>query len=957
MKLTFKLLLFVLLISSQQAFTQIVKGQLYDDADKTPVVGATIRLRNASDSTIAYSVITKRTGGFVLANVHAGNYLLDVTSIGYETYRQPLTVKDSILDLPGIAISKAAKVLNTISITGSAPPVKQKQDTIEYSANAYKVNPDANAEDLIKKMPGVTVDNGTVTAHGETVKKVTVDGREFFGDDATAALRNLPSEVIDKIQIFDKLSDQAAFTGFDDGSSTKSINIITKSNMRNGQFGRVYSGYGTDQRYSAGGNVSFFKGNRRVSLVGLFNNINQQNFSSQDLLGVTSSQNRGGGGQRGGGGPRGGGGGYQQGGAGGPGGNQSNFIVGAQSGVSNTSAFGLNYSNLFGKKLTVTGNYFFNNSNTPNSQVTSRQYFNPNPDSVILYNENNTTSNNNYNNRASARFEYKIDSSNSLIITPNVSFQSNTSASQVSAINKYRSGRMISQTSNQVNTTSDGYNISNGILFRHAFAKKGRTISLNINTSFNNKHANNYLTAQNIYYKVLFSKSDSLKQFSDQLTDGQQYAFNIAYTEPFGKKGQLQINYNPSFTTNKADQETFKYDYGSGKFVFFDTSLSNKFTNHFNTQNGGITYRYGDKDNQLSAGVSYQYATLNSDEQFPFVTSVNKTFSNILPNVMARLKLSAKSNIRLLYRTSTNPPSISQLQNVINNTNPLFFSTGNPELKQQFSNNVIARYTYTNSLKGQSFFGNLFLQTTNDYVANATYTASRDSVLSRSDTLYRGSQISKPVNLSGYISARSFFTFGLPLKFIKSNLNWNAGLSYSNIPGLINKVSNISKAWSYNLGGVLSSNISQYIDFTVSYAANINKITNSIQPNLNNDYFTQTASFAGNFLTKAGWFIQMDVTNQYYKGLSSGFNQDYWLWNGSVGKKFLKGQNGELKLSVFDILQQNQSITRNTDATYIEDIQNQVLRQYFMLTFSYKLKNFGTAAARAANFRRQDEFR
>ena len=957
MKLTFKLLLFVLLISSQQAFTQIVKGQLYDDADKTPVVGATIRLRNASDSTIAYSVITKRTGGFVLANVHAGNYLLDVTSIGYETYRQPLTVKDSILDLPGIAISKAAKVLNTISITGSAPPVKQKQDTIEYSANAYKVNPDANAEDLIKKMPGVTVDNGTVTAHGETVKKVTVDGREFFGDDATAALRNLPSEVIDKIQIFDKLSDQAAFTGFDDGSSTKSINIITKSNMRNGQFGRLYSGYGTDQRYSAGGNVSFFKGNRRVSLVGLFNNINQQNFSSQDLLGVTSSQNRGGGGQRGGGGPRGGGGGYQQGGAGGPGGNQSNFIVGAQSGVSNTSAFGLNYSNLFGKKLTVTGNYFFNNSNTPNSQVTSRQYFNPNPDSVILYNENNITSNNNYNNRASARFEYKIDSSNSLIITPNVSFQSNTSASQVSAINKYRSGRMISQTSNQVNTTSDGYNISNGILFRHAFAKKGRTISLNINTSFNNKHANNYLTAQNIYYKVLFSKSDSLKQFSDQLTDGQQYAFNIAYTEPFGKKGQLQINYNPSFTTNKADQETFKYDYGSGKFVFFDTSLSNKFTNHFNTQNGGITYRYGDKDNQLSAGVSYQYATLNSDEQFPFVTSVNKTFSNILPNVMARLKLSAKSNIRLLYRTSTNPPSISQLQNVINNTNPLFFSTGNPELKQQFSNNVIARYTYTNSLKGQSFFGNLFLQTTNDYVANATYTASRDSVLSRSDTLYRGSQISKPVNLSGYISARSFFTFGLPLKFIKSNLNWNAGLSYSNIPGLINKVSNISKAWSYNLGGVLSSNISQYIDFTVSYAANINKITNSIQPNLNNDYFTQTASFAGNFLTKAGWFIQMDVTNQYYKGLSSGFNQDYWLWNGSVGKKFLKGQNGELKLSVFDILQQNQSITRNTDATYIEDIQNQVLRQYFMLTFSYKLKNFGTAAARAANFRRQDEFR
>ena len=944
--------LFLLIIFSQPAFTQIVKGRVNDGADKSPIQGATVSLLIASDSVTIYTVITNRGGGFLFPTVKVGNYILDITSIGYEKYKQFLDVKDSILDLHTMAILKAPKVLNNINIIGATPPVKLKQDTVEYSANAYKVNPDANAEDLLKKMPGVTVDNGTVTAHGETVKKVTVDGREFFGDDATAALRNLPSEVIDKIQIFDKLSDQAAFTGFDDGSSTKSINIITKSNMRNGQFGRIYGGYGTDQRYTAGGNVSFFKGNRRVSLVGLFNNINQQNFSSQDLLGVTSSQNRGGGGQRGGGGPRGGGG-YQQGG----GGNQSNFIVGAQSGISKTNAFGLNYSNLFAKKLTVTGNYFFNNSNTPNSQLTSRQYFNPNPDSVILYNENNLTSNNNFNNRGSARLEYKIDSSNSLIITPNVSFQSNTSGSQVSAINKYNNGRMISQTANQVNTHSNGYNISNGILFRHAFAKRGRTISFNFNTSFNNKQAKNYLTAQNIYYKTLFNRSDSLNQFSDQQSDGEQYSFNIAYTEPVGKKAQLQLNYNPSFNTSKADQETFKYDYGNGKYAFFDTSLSNKFINHFNTQNGGITYRYGDKDNQFSAGVAYQYATLNSDEQFPFITTVHKTFNNILPNLMARLKLSSKSNLRLFYRTSTNPPSIGQLQNVINNTNPLFFSTGNPDLKQQFSNNIVARYTYTNSLKGQSFFGNLFLQTTNDYVANATFTASRDSILSRSDTLFRGSQISKPVNLSGYMSARSFFTFGLPLKFIKSNLNWNAGLSYSNIPGLINNVSNISKSWSYNLGAVLSSNISQYVDFTLSYSANINNITNSIQPNLNNNYFTQTGSFAGNFLTKTGWFAQTDVTNQYYKGLSNGFNQDYWLWNGSIGKKFLKGQNGELKLSVFDILQQNQSITRNTDATYIEDIQNQVLRQYFMLTFSYKLKNFGTAAARAANFRRQDEFR
>jgi predicted GIY-YIG superfamily endonuclease len=294
---------------------------------------------------------------------------------------------------------------------------------------------------------------------------------------------------------------------------------------------------------------------------------------------------------------------------------------------------------------------------------------------------------------------------------------------------------------------------------------------------------------------------------------------------------------------------------------------------------------------------------------------------------------------------------------VINNTNPLFLTTGNPDLKQQYTNSFITRYTYTNTQKGQSFFGNLFIQTNQDYVANATYTASRDSVLSRSDTLFKGSQISKPVNLNGYLSARSFFTYGMPLKFIKSNLNWNAGISYIKTPGLINNVNNISKALNYNLGAVLSSNISQYVDFTVSYSANINTVKNSIQPNLNNNYFTQSAGVQANLLTKNGWFLQNDVTNQTYTGLTDGFNQSYWLWNAGIGKKFLKGQNGEVKLSVFDLLKQNRSITRNTTETYIEDVQNQVLQQYFMLTFTYKLKNFGKAATRPSGDRNRDEFR
>jgi hypothetical protein len=295
------------------------------------------------------------------------------------------------------------------------------------------------------------------------------------------------------------------------------------------------------------------------------------------------------------------------------------------------------------------------------------------------------------------------------------------------------------------------------------------------------------------------------------------------------------------------------------------------------------------------------------------------------------------------------------LQNVINNSNQFFYTTGNPNLQQQYTNNLIARYNYTNSGKSQSFFANIFLQNINDYVTNATYTATKDSALSKSVILKKGSQLSKPINMNGYISARSFFTFGMPIKFIKSNLNWNAGMSYTKLPGMINNVSNTSNIYNYNLGAVLGSNISEYVDFTLSYSANINVAKNTLQPTLNNNYLTQSIGINTNFLTKKGTFFQNDLSNESYKGLTAAFNQNYWLWNMAVGQKFLKGEKGELKLSVFDLLNQNKSITRSVTSSYVQDQINQVLQQYFMLTFTYKLKTFGKG--KATNSDNRDEFR
>jgi len=922
------------LILSITAHSQSIKGKLADPADNKPLAGATLTLSSVKDSTSFRNTISDSTGVFKFEGLSSDSFFLKISFIGYDEYKQIVAINDAVpnLDLKTLFVPKTTVQLGGVTIISKTPPVQQKGDTTQFNASQYKVNPDATVEDLIKKMPGITVGrDGTVTTQGEQVRKVTVDGRDFFGDDASAALKNLPSDVVDKIQVFDRLSDQAQFTGVDDGNSEKSINIVTKSGMKNGQFGRVFAGYGTDDRYSLGGNMSFFKNNRRISVVGLLNNINQQNFGSQDLLGVTSS----GGGGRGGGGPRGGGRG-----GGGFGGGQDNFLVGQQSGISKTNALGINYSDKWGKKVDVSGSYFYNKSNNNNDQVLNRQ--NLGQDTIKFYDEKSISQSQNFNHRINMRLEYKIDSSNSLIISPSLNFQKNNSTNGYTAISSYNEADIANESENTTTNNRSGYNLRNNILYRHNFRKRGRTLSLNLNTTFNNNEGESFVLSETRFYKGGVQTDSTQNQFTGNLTKGYNLSSNLTYTEPIGKKGQLQFSYAPSYSKNKADQQTFQYDPADGKYSEFDITQSNKFENIVKTQNGGITYRLGNsRDNQFSVGVNFQQSQLESERIFPTSTFVNKTFSNVLPRLQWSRKISPKSSFRLFYRASTNAPSVNQLQDVINSSNVLLLSSGNPDLKQQTSHFLSGRYTFTNTQKGQSLFANIFLQASQDYITNATFRASQDSVIHQGIVLKQGSQLIKPINLDGYKSLRSFLTYSMPVKFIKSNINLNAGFSYSKLPGQVNYVNSVTDNYTYSTGLGLASNINEYIDFNLSYSANFNTAKNDIQSQSNTKYVNQSAGAQLNLLSKSGWFIQNDVSNQSYTGLSAGFNQSFWLWNAAIGKKFLKSRAAELKLSVFDLLKQNQSISREITANYIQDTQSQVLQQYFMLTFTYSLKNFG----------------
>lgn len=923
-KKTVLALLFILLVVKVYAQEKQIKGVVLDKENKAPLFAVNLLLVNSKDSTDKRFASTDFDGHFLFAKLNGSSYVLTISYMGYHTTRLNVTAGETTQDPGVILLSTSLKQLNEIVVTGKAVSSVQKGDTSQFNANSFKTNPDANAEDLISKMPGITSNNGVVKVNGEDVKQVLVDGKVFFGDDANMALKNLPADVIDKIQVFDKLSDQAQFTGFDDGQSNKTINIVTKPGKANGQFGKIYSGYGENDRYISGGNINLFKGERRISVVGLSNNINQQNFTSQDLTGISGSS----GGSRGGRGRRSGGGGSDV----------NNFLVGNQGGITTTHAAGINYSDKWGDKIKIAGSYFFNQSDNDNLTSLNRNYFSA-ADSGLFYNESSRSGSEKDNHRFNIRFEYTIDSSNSIIFTPKGNLQGSSSMAHVLG-NSLRSETILqSRTDNNNNLDGSGYSSSNNLLFRHKFKKKGRTFSINLGGELNKNTGNGNLYSVNEYDQLL--SNTILHQQSDQVTNGYTLSSGLTYTEPLDSSSQLQFSYHPAFTKNNIDKQTNNIDI-LGNYSLLDTALSNIFESNYFSNNVGISYRLRGTKYNFMARVNYQHAILKGSQVYPDLFAVEKSFINILPHVMYNYKMTPAKNLRIIYRTSTNAPSVSQLQHVIDNRNPILLSTGNPDLKQNYGHTFITRYGNTNSEKSTGLFVFLYANYTQDYIGNSTFIARADTTLD-GILLKRGSQLSKPVNLDGFYNARSFLTYALPIGMIKSNMNFNTGFTFNRIPASINAVINLANNYNISQGVGLSSNTSEKIDFNLSYTGNYSIVKNTLQKGSDNNYFYQTTSFKFNCIIRKGWVLNTSLDHTLYTGLSSSFNQNYLLWNASLGYKFFKDRSLELKGSVFDILNQNNSINRTVTETYIEDNRTNILNQYFMLTLTYNLKAFKSA--------------
>lgn len=925
-------LLFVLLFVNVAAQAQfVVKGSVQDANAKLGLPGVNVVASPVFDSTQVIGTITNAQGEFELKLNRPGPYVLRLSFVGYVTRVERIRVprEGGPVVLPPFLLQDDVKTLGEVRIEGVEQRVEQRGDTTEIRADAFKVNPDADAEQLVRKMPGITVENGQVQAQGEQVRRVLLDGQEFFGDDAMMALRNLPAEVVDKIQLIDRLSDQAQFTGFNDGNTEKTLNIITKSGLDNSRFGKVYAGYGTDNRYMAGGNVNFFKGSKRIALIGMANNINQQNFSSQDLGGLTGSS-AGGGGRGGRPGGRGGRGGGDDGAA--------NFLTGQQGGISATQAIGINYSDNWGKKGKMSASYFVNRSDNTQESSVARQFFLA--DGVgQLYNEQNRGETVNLSNRFTTRIEYNIDSNNSLIFTPRVSWQGRDQLNVFDGFTSTREGAPINSTVNRQQTDNRSWNVNGDLQYRHRFARKGRTISLNVNGDVNSQNGLRDLLALNQQFGL---NPDSLliDQEIETFSYAQRYRADLVYTEPVGEKGMLEFSYAPQWQFSETDQLANNFNGLTDAYDLVDSSISNRFDNYILSQAFGTRYRFSTEKYDWMVGTSYQITNMMSAQLFPVSLDADIDFYNWLPTAMLRVNLSKTANLRLFYRTNIQLPSLSQLQNVVDNTNTLQLRAGNPELGQSYTHRIGGRLREAKPNKGSSFFIFGALSLINNEISNSTLIAARDTTLPGGLALVRGAQLIRPINVDGAYNFRSFMSWGFPVKLLKSNMNLSAGYTINNLPSLINGAVNNALTHNLNTGFTLGSNISKQLDFTVNYTLNYNTVFNSIQPQLNNDYFIHTGGLRFNWIPVPMLVLSTDVMYNAFTGLEDGFNQQFTLLNAGVGYRFLKDRRGELRLSVFDLLNQNNSIARNVTETYVEDVETVVLQQFVMLTFTYNIRHF-----------------
>ncbi|MBV6641778.1 MAG: TonB-dependent receptor [Cyclobacteriaceae bacterium] len=892
-----KLLFFSLLISGFISYSQNINlsGTIQSAEDGETIPGATIAVINPSDSSLAGGSVTDFNGFFQVTGLPKGTFYVQISFIGFQPLIDTISLERN-LDLGILQIKEQTQVLGAVEVVAKPTATMQKGDTVQFSAGAYQTAKDASSQELIEKLPGITTEDGKLQANGEDIQVILVDGKPFFGGDVSAALQNLPAEVVASIQIYDKKSDKAALSGFDDGERQKTINIITKPDRKKGQFGKSTIGLGTGETYNGAASINFFNNDRRITVTGFSNNINTIKYSS-DPNNIGDAQNR--------------------------------------NGLINTHSFGVNFNDDWGDRIEFSGNYQYSNQNTTDQQNMRRDYA-VDSDSAQIYEEDRSTERTEDAHNFNLKVKYE-DDKNTVIMRPNFRFDYNRSNNDFTGQTTIGNER-INSTRNVAEGYFRNYDYFNNIYYSHKFDKKGRAITTGVRTGIhpNKDFANQY--AENRF----FQGEDSLSIINQETTrerKGLSWGTQVSYTEPLGEKSMMEIEYEISDKIDDSDKLTYDVD-ELQEFRQIDTTLSNTFDSKYLRQEAELGYQFKTEKFRVQVETEYQVAKMTNEQQFPKPFDQRRTFTSILPSARVNYHFNEDKRIEMDYRTWTNNPDISQLQDVIDNSNPLQLSSGNPDLAQTYYHSGRLRFWSNNMETEKSFFATVYTQMANNLITTASIIADDPIEIADGITLSEGSQYRFPVNIDGYFYGYYYMSYGQPISLIKSNIRLYGGLRYSRRPGQINDLVNYSNNNRYWFGLSLSSNISEKIDFNVSARTHYNVVTNSVRPVLNNDYYTHSTDLKYRWVFFDGFVYRANLAYQLNTGLSDGYDNSSLLMNMSAGKKFLKNDLAEISINVYDLLQQNNNANRNINELFIEDRQSTVLQRYFMLTFTYNIRHF-----------------
>ena len=883
------------------------------DTSNLALSGASVVLLQQADSVMINFGITNEEGKFKIKKIKAGDYILQVNFIAYENYSTIFTIQPNQkkYQFPPIIMKASTADLDEVLVKAEKIPMQMRKDTLIYNADAFKTKQGAVVEDLLKKLPGVEVDRaGNIKAQGEDVSQVYVDGKEFFGNDPKIATKNLPADAIDKVQVYDKKSDMAEFSGIDDGNDSKTINLQLKDDKKNGYFGNLTAGYGTEQRALGKLNVNHFGKKAQFSVLANANNINENGFSFGDYLGLM------------------GGIGSMMSGSGSMSidikSNSVPINFGKATGFTNSYSGGSNFNYQFKKNTKLNLSYFVYQLHKKNNRSVFRENFLDKK--TFNSNEEELQTTNNTNHRLNASFRTKIDSVHQII------FRASLGANKV-----FTNSDLSSKTFNFENILEnsakrfyhdDGnkFDLATNLTYRRRFRKKGRIISAHANWGINNfsKAAKLNATTTLLENQANF-KLDSLNQ--DQTLDNNQNTYKavLSYTEPLSKRLFVEMKYTrQNFTDNNSKKF---YDYITGERRL-NAQLTNSYDRDYFYDRLGLSFQYNRKKINTTTAISWQHSQLNGTlEQEPFV--IKRPFQFLLPTFRLQYDMATSRNLSFEYSTRVREPSVEQLQPIVNNIDPLNIIMGNPDLQPEYSHVLNTQF----SLFDQFSLTNLFVGITGTYVNNKITNSQTI------DTLFRKTTI--PINVKKDLSMNAYLNFGTPLRFIKSSIGFNTNIRMSRGEVFINAQNNLTDRIDANFELKLSNRKKEIVDIQLGINLAYNNTKYSLNKQLNQSFWTPSYFSDLSVELKGNWNISSTIDYNIYPAEQFGQRLQTTIWEAAISKSILKNNRLLLKLSAVDILNQNQGINRSSNFNYIEEERIRSLGRYFLFSIKYKLSKFG----------------